>query len=369
MENAKDSEVEEMTPPPLVGESECFLAVMEQASRAARLSKPVLVIGERGSGKELIASRLHYLSERWAKRLVKFNCAAVNDELLESELFGHVAGAFTGAVKARAGRFELANGGTLFLDELASMSLRLQEKLLRVLEYGEFERVGSSETQRVDVRVVAAANVDLPRMAASGRFREDLLDRLSFEVITLPPLRERREDILLLAQKFGEGMARELGREYFAGFSPAAEQQLLDYQWPGNVRELKNAVERAVYRLDSARRVVEQVTLDPFESPFRMSAAALAGTVGLAAEAAGPAAGSAASSSPAAALNAAPTTVWKFPLDFKTQVADYEVRLLRAALAQAQFRQTRAAEILGLNYHQLRGLLRKYDLLKELRGE
>jgi psp operon transcriptional activator len=241
----------------------------------------------------------------------------------------------------------------------------LQEKLLRVLEYGEFERVGSSETQRVDVRVVAAANVDLPRLAASGRFREDLLDRLSFEVITLPPLRERREDILLLAQKFGEGMARELGREYFAGFSPTAERQLLDYQWPGNVRELKNAVERAVYRLDSARRVVEQVTLDPFESPFRMSAAALTGTVGLAAEAAPTGAAPAPAATPPAPL----PSVWKFPLDFKTQVADYEVRLLRAALAQAQFRQTRAAEILGLNYHQLRGLLRKYDLLKELRGE
>ncbi|ROH89574.1 phage shock protein operon transcriptional activator [Stagnimonas aquatica] len=360
----RDSELEEVAPPPLVGESECFLAVMEQASRAARLSKPVLVIGERGSGKELIASRLHYLSERWAKRLVKFNCAAVNDELLESELFGHVAGAFTGAVKARAGRFELAHGGTLFLDELASMSLRLQEKLLRVLEYGEFERVGSSETQRVDVRVVAAANVDLPAMAASGRFREDLLDRLSFEVITLPPLRERREDILLLAQKFGEGMARELGREYFAGFSPAAEQQLLDYSWPGNVRELKNAVERAVYRLDNARRVVERVAVDPFESPFRMSGAAPAGTVGSAAAALPPVA-----VAPVAGPLAPPPSVWKFPLDFKTQVADYEVRLLRAALAQAQFRQTRAAELLGLNYHQLRGLLRKYDLLKELRGE
>ena len=346
--------------PPLVGESEGFLAVLELVSRVARLAKPVLVIGERGAGKELIASRLHYLSERWNRRLVKFNCAAVNEELLESELFGHVAGAFTGAVKARAGRIELANGGTLFLDELASMSLRLQEKLLRVLEYGEFERVGSSETQRVDVRVVGAANVDLPRMAAAGRFREDLLDRLSFDVVTLPPLRERREDILLLAQKFGEGMARELDREYFAGFSPAAEQQLLGHAWPGNIRELKNVVERAVYRLDGARSVVEQVTLDPFESPYRVAPPR-------------PAAGAETEviSAPVAAV-AAPAVAeraWRFPLDFKETVAAHEVRLLRAALAQAQFRQTRAAELLGLNYHQLRGLLRKYDLLKELRGE
>ena len=346
--------------PPLVGESEGFLAVLEQVSRVARLAKPVLVIGERGAGKELIASRLHYLSERWNRRLVKFNCAAVNEELLESELFGHVAGAFTGAVKARTGRFELANGGTLFLDELASMSLRLQEKLLRVLEYGEFERVGSSETQRVDVRVVGAANVDLPRMAAAGRFREDLLDRLSFDVITLPPLRERREDILLLAQKFGEGMARELDREYFAGFSPAAEQQLLGHAWPGNIRELKNVVERAVYRLDSARGVVEQVTLDPFESPYRV-APPLRQAIDAPAEVA--------SAPMAAATPAVAERSWRFPLDFKETVAAHEVRLLRAALAQAQFRQTRAAELLGLNYHQLRGLLRKYDLLKELRGE
>jgi psp operon transcriptional activator len=228
--------------PPLVGEAECFLAVLEQVSRAARLSKPVLVVGERGSGKELVAARLHYLSERWNRRFVKFNCAAVNDELLESELFGHVAGAYTGAVKARTGRFELAHRGTLFLDELSSMSLRLQEKLLRVIEYGEFERMGSSEMQKVDARVVAAANADLPMLAATGRFREDLLDRLSFEVITVPPLRERREDILLLAQRFGERMARELGREYFAGFAPAAERQLLDHAWPGNVRELRNVV-------------------------------------------------------------------------------------------------------------------------------
>ena len=339
--------------PPLVGEAECFLAVLEQVSRAARLNKPVLVVGERGSGKELIAARLHYLSERWGKRFVKFNCAAVNDELLESELFGHVAGAYTGAVKARVGRFELAHGGTLFLDELSSMSLRLQEKLLRVLEYGEFERMGASETQKVDVRVVAAANADLPALAASGRFREDLLDRLSFEVITVPPLRERREDILLLAQRFGERMAQELGREYFAGFAPAAERQLLGHAWPGNVRELRNVVERAVYRLDNARRVVEAVTLDPFDSPFRVK--------GAQASAVGPVLA-------APAAEAVPTVLaWQFPIDHKTHLAEYEVALLRAVLEKAQHKQTRAAELLGLNYHQFRGLLRKYGLIEQLR--
>ncbi len=345
--------------PPLVGEAECFLAVLEQVSRAARLNKPVLVVGERGSGKELIAARLHYLSERWGKRFVKFNCAAVNDELLESELFGHVAGAYTGAVKARVGRFELAHGGTLFLDELSSMSLRLQEKLLRVLEYGEFERMGSSETTKVNVRVVAAANADLPALAASQRFREDLLDRLSFEVITVPPMRERRDDILLLAQRFGERMAQELGREYFAGFSPAAEQQLLSHNWPGNVRELRNVVERSVYRLDNARRVVESVTLDPFDSPFRVRTV-LASGVGRVAALAPAMPGLATTASPAEAA-------WQFPLDHKTHMADYEVALLRAVLEKAQHKQTRAAELLGLNYHQFRGLLRKYKLIEELR--
>ncbi len=340
--------------PSPVGEAESFLAVLEQVSRAAKLDKPVLVVGERGSGKELIAARVHYLSERWGKRFVKFNCAAVNDDLLESELFGHVAGAYTGAVKARIGRFELAHQGTLFLDELASMSLRLQEKLLRVLEYGEFERMGSSETQTVDVRVVAAANADLPALAAAGRFREDLLDRLSFEVVTVPPLRERREDILLLAQRFGERMAQELGREYFAGFSPVVERQLLAHRWPGNVRELRNVVERAVYKLDNARRVVEAVTLDPFDSPFRVR------------------------TMPPSAVDAAPSTIasapppmaaeWLFPLDHKTHMADYEAGLLRAALDKAQHKQTRAAELLGLNYHQFRGLLRKYKLIEALRS-
>ncbi|WP_341917321.1 sigma 54-interacting transcriptional regulator, partial [Hydrocarboniphaga effusa] len=223
-------------PDPIIGQSDNFLAVLEKVSRVAPLAKPVLIIGERGSGKELIAARLHFLSERWQRPYVKFNCAALNEELLESELFGHVAGAYTGATRARIGRFELAHGGTLFLDELASMSLRLQEKLLRVIEYGEFERLGSSETISVDVRLVGAANQDLPALAQLGRFREDLLDRLSFDVVTVPPLRERREDILLLAQRFAENMAKELDREYFAGFSPAAERQLLAYEWPGNVR-------------------------------------------------------------------------------------------------------------------------------------
>jgi psp operon transcriptional activator len=340
------------TPDPIIGQSDNFLAVLEKVSRIAPLSKPVLIIGERGSGKELIAARVHFLSERWQRPYVKFNCAALNEELLESELFGHVAGAYTGASRPRIGRFELANGGTLFLDELASMSLRLQEKLLRVIEYGEFERLGSSETIGVDVRLVGAANQDLPALARAGRFREDLLDRLSFDVITVPPLRERQEDILLLAQRFAENMAKELDREYFAGFSPAAERQLEAYEWPGNVRELRNVVERAVYRLESARRTVEQIEFDPFASPYRPrttlpSSNAPAFVQPIAAE-------------PVAAADAEP----RFPLDFEQAVAEFETRLLRGALDAARYNQKKAAELLGLTYHQYRGQLRKYGLLR-----
>ena len=344
------------TPDPILGQADNFLAVLEKISRVAPLRKPVLIIGERGSGKELIAARVHYLSERWARPYVKFNCAALNEELLESELFGHVAGAFTGAAKTRVGRFELADGGTLFLDELASMSLRLQEKLLRVIEYGEFERVGESKPIKVNVRLVGAANVDLPALARAGRFREDLLDRLSFDVITLPPLRERRDDILLLAQRFAESMATELEREYFAGFSPTAERQLHEYEWPGNVRELRNVVERAVYRLDNARQVIERIEFDPFASPYRPHRVIASAASAMASMNDGVTAHS------APAAPAAPEP--ELPLDFVASVAAFETRLLKRALDEARYNQKRAAELLQLTYHQFRGHLRKYNLLK-----
>lgn len=346
---------------PVIGESDAFLAVLEQVSQVAPLAKPVLVIGERGTGKELIAARVHYLSERWEQTFVKFNCAALNEELLESELFGHVAGAYTGAARGRVGRFELADGGTIFLDELASMSLRLQEKLLRVIEYGEFERLGSSETIRTDVRLVGAANVDLPVLARKGRFREDLLDRLSFDVITLPPLRERLDDIKLLAQRFGQDMARELGHEYFAGFAPRVEQQLLSYAWPGNVRELRNVVERAVYRNPSPKRPIEQISIDPFESPWRPAWVDTPADVAAAA-----AAGALPAPVPGdTATGAGTEPAIDFPVDFKQRIEAYEIATLEAALAEARFNQRKAAELLGLSYHQLRGMLRKYELLEK----
>ena len=175
---------------PIIGEAPAFLEMLEHVSRAAPLSKPVLVVGERGTGKELIASRLHYLSERWESSLVKVNCAALTETILESELFGHEAGAFTGAQRTHIGHFERADAGTLVLDELASISLRMQEKILRVIEYGEIQRVGGTDTLIVDVRIVGSTNADLRTLAADGRFRDDLLDRLAFDVITIPPLRE-----------------------------------------------------------------------------------------------------------------------------------------------------------------------------------
>src|SRR5437773_7945958 len=261
--------MDDTTLPPLIGQSPAFVALLEQASRVAPLDRPALVIGERGTSKELISARLHYLSRRWGAAFVKVNCAARSTDHLEGELFGHEAGAFTGAVRRQLGRFERAAGGTLFLDEIATASPRVQEKILRVIEYGEFERLGSGETLTVDVRVIAATNVDLPSAIAAGQFRADLLDRLAFEVLTVPPLRARPEDIPLLARAFGHDMASELGRAPFAGFAEAAIDRLLAHSWPGNVRELKNVAERSVFRAELLDRPVREVVLDPFDSPWR----------------------------------------------------------------------------------------------------
>ena len=319
----------------LVGESPAFLAALDEVSAVAPLEKPVLVVGERGTGKELVAARLHYLSNRWDATYLTMNCAAISDSLLESELFGHEAGAFTGASRSHQGRFERADGGTLFLDELATTSVLVQEKILRVIEYGEFERLGGSRTLRADVRLVAATNEDLPRLAADGKFRRDLLDRLAFDVITLPPLRARSEDIVLLAEHFAIDMAKELERDYFPGFTPAAVEQLQTHHWPGNVRELKNVVERAVYRT-SAEVPVHEITIDPFDSPFRPAGEATDE---------GPTRGTA-----------------TLPLDLKQTVRQTEIDLVNAALARARYNQRKAAELVGLTYHQFRGYLRKYDL-------
>ena len=218
----------------LVGESPPWLSAQEHASRVAPLDRSVLVIGERGTGKELIGERLHFLSKRWEGPFVKVNCAALSETLLDSELFGHERGAFTGATDMRRGRFELADGGTIFLDEIATAGEALQEKLLRVVEYGEFQRVGGSKVLTTSVRIIAATNADLPALAEAGRFRWDLLDRLSFDVITLPPLRVRHGDKSLLADFFARRMAVELAQD-FPGFAPSAIEAIEAHDWPGNV--------------------------------------------------------------------------------------------------------------------------------------
>ncbi len=328
----------------LIGESPAFLSCLEHVSFAAPLNKPVLVVGERGTGKELIASRLHFLSRRWDQPFLKMNCAAINENILESELFGHEAGSFTGAQKRHQGRFEKADGGTLFLDELATSSARIQEKLLRVIEYGEFERVGGSETIKVDVRLVAATNENLPALAANGEFRADLLDRLAFDVITLPPLRYRQEDILILSEHFALRMTQELDRDVFAGFSARAKQQLNQHQWPGNIRELKNVIERNIYLADP-NTVIAEIKFNPFASPFSP-------IENKTSEAANP--------KTASVNTSLPTNL---PLDFKQHIQDYEIALIKSALENGQFNQKKTAEILGMTYHQLRGYLKKYDLL------
>ena len=245
-----------------IGQSDVFLEFQERLSRVAPVPRPVLLIGERGTGKELAAARLHYLSGRWQKPFVALNCAALSAALIESELFGYERGAFTGALQRRVGRFEAADGGTVFLDEIGNVPLEAQEKILRAVEYHAFERVGSVEAVGVDVRIVAATNADLPGLCAAGRFRPDLLDRLSFEVLALPPLRERRGDVQLLARHFAAEMAREIGRSDPPDFSPEAVAALDGYPWPGNVRELKNVVERAVCRSDGAE--ITAIVFDPF---------------------------------------------------------------------------------------------------------
>lgn len=336
----------------MIGESASFLEMQEHISVVAPLNKPVLIVGERGTGKELVAARLHFLSQRWEQNFLKINCAAMSESLLEAQLFGHEAGAFTGATKLRKGYFERADGGTLFLDELANTDMSVQEKILRVIEYGEFERLGGNETITVDVRLIAATNEDLPELAKQNKFREDLLDRLAFDVITLPPLRERAEDIMVLAEHYAVGMVKELGGEFFAGFSEKVEQELVEYQWPGNIRELKNVVERAVYQNGDGH--ITDLVFNPFDSPYRPSVR------GAAQKSSAP---SESNSNAGATTTAVPDLSQQTSFDFKNEVQEFEINLLKQAMEQCQFNQKKAAEFLNLSYHQLRGYLRKYDLL------
>ena len=323
-----------------LGHSEAFLEFQRRLSQAARVNRPVLILGERGTGKELAAARLHALSPRWESPLVALNCAALAPTLIESELFGHEEGAFTGASKRRLGRFELAHQGTLFLDEIGNIPMQTQEKILRVVEYGSFERVGGTRLLQVDVRIVGATNADLSLLCKAGKFKQDLLDRLSFEVLIVPPLRERKEDILLLANYFASRMAYELGLPEPPDLSDEAEEALEAHSWPGNIRELKNVVERAVYR--SASSTIEEIVFDPFMSFTR--AAPL-------------------ESEPAGLSAASPTPSPEAPVagvSFTTSVESYEIELLRWALDKSRQNQRKAAELLQLSYHQFRWFYRKH---------
>jgi psp operon transcriptional activator len=332
-----------------VGQSLAFLDAVERASRAAPLHRPVLVIGERGTGKELIAERLHHLSTRWAGPLITMNCAALPENLIEAELFGHEAGSFTGAAKTRHGRFEEADGGTLFLDELATLSSPAQDRLLRAVEYGEVTRIGASKPIQVDVRIVAATNENLPELVERGRFRADLLDRLSFEVVTLPPLRVREGDIPQLAEHFGRRMAVELDWPTWPGFSSRAMAELEAYHWPGNVRELRNVVERAVYRSEDPERPVDIIQFDPFHSPWA-PATTSPGPVQQ------PPPVQAVESEPAYVGTGAETS------DFRAAVTEYERSLLEGALARNRYNQRATAAALGLSYDQLRHALKRHKL-------
>jgi Nif-specific regulatory protein len=249
----------------IVGASEPLQRVLSVVKKVAKSNSTVLIRGETGTGKELIAGAIHHNSLRAARNFVKVNCAALQENLLESELFGHEKGAFTGADRQRIGRFEQADGGSLFLDEIGDMSASTQAKILRVLQEHEFERLGGTRTIKVDVRLIAATNRDLSAMVAHSQFREDLYYRLNVVTIDMPPLRERKEDILPLAMWFIRRFSSELKKK-LDGLDTEAQKMLIRYNWPGNIRELENAIERAALLADTALIKAEDLRLGDFSS-------------------------------------------------------------------------------------------------------
>jgi transcriptional regulator with PAS, ATPase and Fis domain len=311
----------------VIGSTRRWKDVLTQAARVAQTETTVLLTGESGTGKEVIARFIHHGSKRSNGPFIAINCAALPDQLLESELFGHERGAFTGAVAAKPGRIEQANGGVLFLDEVGEMSPAVQAKVLRVLEQREFLRLGGTKLQRADIRVIAATNRDLMAAIRRAEFREDLYYRLGVFEIALPPLRERPEDIVELADSFLDEIGQIVGRPA-AGISPEARDQLTAYHWPGNVRELRNAIERAVILADGSSIRPEHL---PVTTPRPL---AVAGDLG----------GSAAL--PAGGVN----------------LEAIERSFVVKALAQARHNKTRAAKLLGLTRAQLYTRIEKYGL-------
>jgi len=345
----------------IVGRSPAMKRVFDLIRKVGPSSAPVLVTGESGTGKELVAQAIHALSTRRGDGLVPVHCGAIPEDLLESELFGHVKGAFTGAIGSRTGRFRLADGGTIFLDEIGEMSPRFQVKLLRVLEDGTFEQVGGTATQRVDVRVVAATHRDLQAMADKGDFRSDLLYRLDVVTIRIPALRERREDIPLIADHFLSILARRGGPRF--ELSPEAASCLSAYDWPGNVRELRNVIERAVLLSDGAG------VLRPADLPAHVQAAVGKPTQPVCAPQ-----GDAADTTPAThALAAGAGDPWLFGpegTDFYAELDLFERRMIGRALQLSRGSKREAARLLGLNRTTLlEKLKRKAWSAEDLAGE
>ena len=308
----------------IVYRSEKMSALINMAGRVAASRATVLLQGESGTGKELFARLIHHLSPRASRPIIAVNCGALHENLLESELFGHEKGAFTGATARRIGRFEEADGGTLFLDEVGELSQQVQVKLLRFLQEHEFQRLGGNQTLRTDVRVISATNRDLEQRVKEGAFREDLFYRLNVVMISIPPLRERKEDITILIDHFLKRYAEENGKE-IAGLSSEAQDVLLKYDYPGNVRELENIIERAVV---IAREAVISVEDLPFRESMEEAAADRKAEDGL----------------------------------LRGSIEELEKKLIVEAMEKAGDHQTRAAELLGISERMLRYKLKKYGL-------
>ncbi|MDJ0839619.1 MAG: sigma-54 dependent transcriptional regulator [Acidobacteriota bacterium] len=302
----------------MIGNSPQIMAVQEKIRRVSRIPRPVLITGERGTGKELVAHAIHDESGDNSRPLIVVNCAAFSDSLLESELFGYEPGAFTGASKRNPGKFELADKGTLFLDEIGNMSLDFQQKIMRVVEYGTFRRVGGNQELRVNTRIVAATNADLKKSMEDGKFMRDLYDRLTFEEINMPPLRDRQGDVEILARFFLHRFMEEIPEFKGKHFTKSAYEALKRYRFPGNVRELKNIVERAVYR-----GATNDITPEDLGLQFRPEEFIQGET-------------------------------------FKEKTEAYECHLIREALTEEGGNQAGAARYLGLSYHQLRYFMKKY---------